>query len=177
MYHITKMKKRILTIATALLIGVGGVSDALAAGKITQNANDKSFKSLVLNLSDDSQVQVNLATALTTKFEGTNLVFTNGASRIEVPVANILNWFYSSTTTATSTVDEVATEEPKLAEVNNREVRFLGLKENSQIAVYDLTGKTLFNLRASGEATVSLADYPEGLYIFNVNGKQFKIRL
>ena len=59
----------------------------------------------------------------------------------------------------------------------DRELRFTRLPNASTITLYTSDGQQVMTLRRSGHCTINLSRLASGVYVFDVNGKFYKIAL
>lgn len=169
------MRKTLLALAMSLL-SCGSLMALTPADKITPDANDKSYKSLVINMKDNSQFQINLGTDLKTSFANGLLAFVKGNEKLELTASEIDHWFYygkvkDTTTSAVNNLQASAISMNWVGDV----IEFSNLPEKSSLRIVDMAGRSLKNLNASGAASINIADLPAGAYVIIVNDKSFKI--
>lgn len=154
---------------TALLSALIATSPVFAA----------SYRSIHLNLKDNTIVKVSAKDGMTTTFEEKNIVMKHGSGteelNVTLPLDDIRSWTYS-----TEPGDENAWAGIEKPEADNRINLWLGegmitlrnLPEKSKVSLCDISGHQLKTAVATEECTLEVAP---GIYILSVNSLTFKI--
>lgn len=129
------------------------------------------YNTICVNLIDGSQVKITMTETLRITFSESDLIATGMESDVTVSKADIVNFTH------------VYAEETGIDDIVNGSnftfangvMAFSSLPAGSVIAVYDLSGKTVFHEVAGGEYMLALDRFPKGLYIVTVNNVSYKI--
>lgn len=73
-----------------------------------------------------------------------------------------------------NSIEDVTNATPSFALTPNN-ITLTNLPDNSKIAIYDINGRCLKSVTASGTTTISLDSISRGTYILSINGKTVKI--
>lgn len=129
-----------------------------------------SYRSVAINLTDGTTVEVNLTDDLTASFDRENMFVTGADADITVPKTQIKSFvFNKEASLATVGADSTA---PR---IDGGNLVFDTLPANSELAFYDAAGRLLSSRRASGRYVVAFSELPKGVVLLNVNGVTYKI--
>lgn len=131
------------------------------------------YKNLTFKLSDETAVAIPLSKAVTGQIQDGNVVFNDGTNSYTVEAAKIKGVSFSND--LSSVVNSF--ESKNVPVIAGRTVYFTNLPDGSHIAVYAVDGRIVRTLDASGDAVLSLEDFPAGIYVVNVNKTTIKIAL
>lgn len=143
---------------------------ALAFMAMTLFASAESYRSVAVNLTDGSKVEINLTDELSASFSETNLVVTGGDRDVSVPRSSIKSFTFS-----TKTGIESADATNYTPEISGGVMRFTNLPESTVISAYDIKGALLFQTVTSGEYTLDLTETGSTAVIVKVNETAYKI--
>lgn len=149
-------------------------ADVYDTENIVPDPDASSFKSLVVNLHDGSQVQIGLSADLSTTFDGSNMVFSSPDSSVEVPVTDIASWFYHPDE---CTGIEGITKDEFGIQLDGRTIRMTNLPAKSSITVHDIKGKLLQSTSSDDSCVINMNNFRPGIYILSVNNQSFKLHL
>ncbi len=144
---------------------------ALAMSAISLFASAQAYRSIAVNLTDGSKVDINLSDEFSASFTDDAFVVTGGKTDITVPRLIIKSFTFS---TEVAGIEEVAADDTKPV-ISGDNMIFNNLPEGSVVAVYDMAGALLFSEKASGSYTLSLSAISASPVIVNVNQVAYKI--
>ena len=128
-------------------------------------------QTLVLHHADGTTTDVELFTQPRIQFEGDRVLITSSVLDMDYAKADILRFTYKGTTQAIGTPlaeADVSREEGRLV--------FHNVKPTDELALYRPNGVRVAVrfLRSGTDATLSLSQIPQGVYLLSVNGKTSK---
>lgn len=135
-------------------------------------ASAEAYRSVAVNLTDGSKVEINLTDEFSASFTDGEFVVTGVAADITVPRAQIKSFTFS--TKQYTGVEEVATDGTEPVFSGNNMI-FNNLPEGSVIAVYNMAGALLLSETASGTYTLDLSTISTSPVIVTVNKVAYKI--
>jgi hypothetical protein len=123
--------------------------------------------------SDGTVVSFNLDEVPVTTYSDGNLVIKTTKTTVTYPLEQVRKYTYSSVTDALS----APKSESATLSQDGETLTFTGLKSQTQISVYNVSGQLVRTLKARGlgKTTVSVANLPVGVYVVKVNGVTYKI--
>lgn len=136
-----------------------------------------SYKSIIVNQSDGSEMKVTIEDDMKTTVAEGNLVITCTKGDIVLPVIDIKNWTFS--TSAGS--DDVWTgiESPTASGtnciLNSDRIILSNLPEGSTVSLCSIDGRIVKSSRAEGDYEFSISELPKGIYVLTYNKNTLKI--
>ena len=145
------------------------VAVALLAASFCASA--QAYRSVAVNLKDNTKVEINLTDDFTATFEEGNFVVSGVDTDITVPAAKIKSFSFSKDVAGLGNV-AADTEAPVF---NGDSMMFNNLPEGSVVEVYNLAGALLFSEHVSGSYTLDLSTLTASPVIVKVNQVAYKI--
>lgn len=110
------------------------------------------------------------------KYSANNLILTTTQVSVEYPISTIKKISFSDTESGPVTDVETVTENPEL-EIDDFNITIAGAKADATISLIGPDGKTLNSYKADseGNASFSIAELPDGLYIISSDNLTCKI--
>ena len=136
-----------------------------------------SYKSIIVNQSDGSEMKVTIEDDMKTAVAEGNPVITCTKGDIVLPVIDIKNWTFS--TSAGS--DDVWTgiESPTASGtnciLNSDRIILSNLPEGSTVTLCSIDGRIVKSSRAEGDYEFSISELPKGIYVLTYNKNTLKI--
>ena len=124
---------------------------AMLAMSLCASADD--YYSVAVNLTDGTQVTIDLSEKLSAMFTDEDFVITGGDADLKVPRTQIKSFKFSTDPSAVSDINADATA-PVVA---GNTMTFTDLPEGSTITVFDMGGKLLLSTVAGGSYTLDLS--------------------
>ena len=123
--------------------------------------------------SDGTVVSFSLDEVPVTTYTDGNLVIKTTKTTVTYPLEQVKKYTYSSVTDA---LFAPKSESATLSQ-DGEMLTFTGLKPQTHISVYNVSGQLVRTLKARslGKTTVSVANLPVGVYVVKVNGVTYKI--
>ena len=128
-----------------------------------------SYKSIIVNQSDGSEMKVTIEDDMKTAVAEGNLVITCTKGDIVLPVIDIKNWTFS--TSAGS--DDVWTGTNCI--LNSDRIILSNLPEGSTVTLCSIDGRIVKSSRAEGDYELSISELPKGIYVLTYNKNTLKI--
>ncbi len=122
---------------------------------------------------DGTIVSFSLNEVPVTTYADGNLVIKTTKTTVTYPLEQVKKYTYSSVTDALSAPKSESATLSKDGET----LTFTGLKPQTPISIYNVSGQLVRTLKARGlgNTTVSVANLPVGVYVVKVNGVTYKI--
>ena len=122
---------------------------------------------------DGTIVSFSLNEVPVTTYADGNLVIKTTKTTVTYPLEQVKKYTYSSVTDALSAPKSESATLSKDGET----LTFSGLKPQTPISIYNVSGQLVRTLKARGlgNTTVSVANLPVGVYVVKVNGVTYKI--
>lgn len=133
-------------------------------------ASAEGFRSIAVNLTDGTKVEINLSEDLRASFSDENLVVSGGETDIEIPRASIKSFTFSEL----SSLKDV-TAEAGAPVISGGVMTFTALADGTAINVYNVAGALIFSDKASGDYTLDLSALSGSPVIVTVNEVAYKI--
>lgn len=138
-----------------------------------------SYRSIHLNLKDNTIVKVSAKDGMTTTFEDKNIVMRHGSGteelNVTLPLENIRSWVYSTepgNENAWAGIDKPEGNKGIDLWLGDGMITLRNLPEKSKVSLCDINGRQLKSAVATGECTLEVAP---GIYVLSVNSLTFKI--
>lgn len=128
------------------------------------------YRSIAVNLTDGTKVEVDLANSLQAAFIDDAFIITGAGADVAVPKTKIQSFTFSKTTGIDGAVD--AGQAPRL---EGGCLNFYALAENTAVTVCNASGQVVSEACVSGNYSISLSELPRGVVFVNVNGLTYKI--
>lgn len=135
-----------------------------------QAASAAGYRAMNVNMTDGSQITVNLSDELRVSFTTSEMVITTPGATDEVKVDR--SKIAGFTLTDLNSIDAVTDATPGF---DGRSLSLSSLPEGSVVNVYDAGGLCVMSLDVAGSAVVDLGCLQTGVYIVSVNGMSYKI--
>ncbi|MCI9286192.1 MAG: T9SS type A sorting domain-containing protein [Muribaculaceae bacterium] len=139
---------------------------------LSASAWGASYKALLVNLKDGTNVSVMLTDELAVTFTADNLCAVGSGEDVTIPRADILSFSHEEY----SAITEIGSETD--FENLGGMLRFGNLAEGTGVSLYNLSGVAVRTARVeAGSATMSLDGLTPGIYVVSVNNSSFKINV
>lgn len=135
------------------------------------NSAAAAYQTLIVHLSDGSDVNVSLADDFKTTFTSDAMLISSAGTDVDVPRDNIVSFKFDKTGGITSA------EGGDAVEFSDGKIVFRALPDGSSVRVYSVNGTLVMSENVSGEWTLSLSDLPSGVNIVAVNGVSYKVNV
>lgn len=160
------MKKFLL----AMVLGVSAITSAWAATL---------YKSVVVNKTDDTFLQITMEQDMTTRFEDGELVLTCSLGDVKIPVEEVRNLTFSTENGQNDLwlgIDIADADAVNVDIVNNRAI-FSNLPEGSHISLTAIDGRVVKSATAAGDYEFAFGQLTQGVYILTYNNHSLKIAI
>lgn len=109
-------------------------------------------------------------------YSANNLILTTTQASVEYPISTIRKIYFSDTESDPATAVETVTNNPEL-EIDDFTITITGAKADAIILLIGPDGKTLnsYKTDSEGNASFSIAELPDGLYIISSDNLTCKI--
>lgn len=128
-----------------------------------------SFNTVMIHLSDGSQVDITMTDGLSLSFDEHNLKATGSGADVTIDKSRIVKFVHARK----SGVDCVAADGGFSFDGDN--LSFSNLPEGSSVVVCALNGAVVRNADACGDYLLPLQGLAPGVYVVSVNGMSYKI--
>lgn len=138
-------------------------------------ANAEGYRTLSVNQTDGTKVEVTLSDNLSAYFEEGLFVVTGTDAEVTVDQSQIKSFTFLTT----SAIGEVAAPGSPAPVVAGGRVSVSGLAAGSQVSVCTAAGVVVASheLAEGGSVEVDMASFAAGVYVVNVNGVSYKVGL
>ena len=133
-------------------------------------ASAEAFRSMAVNLTDGTKVEINLSEELRASFSEDDLVVSGGETDITIPRKSIKSFTFSQL----SSLEGVGTDATEPV-IEGGVMSFTALPEGTAINVYNVAGALLFSAKASGDYVLDLSKLSASPVIVTVNEVAYKI--
>lgn len=156
--------RKLQRLTLAAILALGGTLSAHADG----------FRSVLVTLQDGSETQINLNDKMTTQFDDTFVIFSDGNALVKV----LRTQFYRMTFSTELGIDHLTADgKADGFSFNGRALSFKGLKAGTNVEVFATDGRLISSTAAEGTYTLRLDGVPAGVYAVKVNGVSYLISL
>lgn len=130
------------------------------------------FTGLKVTLTDGSSTIISMEECPIVKFIGDKLLVTTDVSTTEFERSKVKTFNYISP----SSIDGINNDGNVVSNTGDS-LQFGNLPANSEISVYDVSGKLVKNATADGSYRINISDLSAGVYVVSVNGVSTKITI
>ncbi len=130
------------------------------------------FTGLKVTLTDGSSTIISMEECPIVKFIGDKLLVTTDVSTTEFERSKVKTFNYISP----SSIDGINNDGNVVSNTGDS-LQFGNLPANSEISVYDVSGKLVKNATAGGSYRINISDLSAGVYVVSVNGVSTKITI
>lgn len=142
----------------------------LAATSFAAQAADL-YRTMQVNLTDGTAVEVSLSGALKAQFTAADMLLTDGTTTdLTVPQTRIKDIKFLNP----AGLNSVNADKPECLMVNNT-LTFFGLPAGSKVDIWTVDGRAVQSYTAEGTTTVDLNGLAGGIYLVKVNSNTLKI--
>lgn len=159
------MRRILLSLLTILPLGLAAQTD------------EQHFNALVISLTDGTTEYVSLHSEPCITYQDSLFVVTTTHGTKTFPRNAVKGYTFG--TQENNGIANVSGPRAQQVEwkLVDRELRFTRLPNASTITLYTSDGQQVMTLRRSGHCTINLSRLASGVYVFDVNGKFYKIAL
>jgi len=146
-------------------------------GLFAQSEEQPHFNTLVITLTDGTKEKVPLLTEPRITYQDSLFVVKTALETKTFPRNKVKGYMF--TMEDANGVESVSSGDAKQVEweLVNRELRIRRLPKGSTITLFSTNGQHIMTTNRSGNCTINLSRLASGVYLFDVNGKFYKIVL